>query len=105
NRRYAIEEILAAAKRFQSRTGRIVTIEYCLLSGVNDTDAHARALAALLHDFRAHVNLIPYNPIGPSLTGVAYARPSSDRVRAFTQILRDANVVTHIRNPRGDDVN
>src|SRR5581483_1646108 len=64
NRRYPVAEIMAAAKRFHERTGRIVTIEYCVLAGVNDSDEQAELLADLVEGFRAHVNLIPYNPIG-----------------------------------------
>jgi len=59
NRRYPVAEIIAAAKRFLEATGRIPTIEYCLLAGVNDSDAHASALGRLLAGFRTHVNLIP----------------------------------------------
>jgi 23S rRNA (adenine2503-C2)-methyltransferase len=105
NRRYPVAEIVAAAKRFQQRTGRIVTIEYCLLAGVNDSDEQARALAALLARWRAHVNLIPYNPTGPGRSGTTYARPDDARVLAFLNALRDAGAVAHVRATRGDDVN
>jgi 23S rRNA (adenine2503-C2)-methyltransferase len=104
NRRYAVADIAAAARRFYERTGRIVTIEYCLLAGVNDSNEQARLLAALLDGFRAHVNLIPYNPIGAGVSGVTYARPSADRITHFLGILRDAGVVAHVRDTRGDDV-
>jgi 23S rRNA (adenine2503-C2)-methyltransferase len=104
NRRYPIAEIVDAAKRFQSRTGRVVTIEYCLLAGVNDSDEQAASLAALLRGFRAHVNVIPYNPIGAGLSGTRYERPSRDRVLTFLTILRDTGTVSHARDTRGDDV-
>jgi len=105
NRRYPIAQIIAAARRFLSRTGRIPTIEYCLLADVNDSDAHAEALARLLAGFRAHVNLIPYNPIGPGISGRVYQRPDRERVISFLSILRDAGTVAHVRDTRGDDVN
>ena len=105
NRRYPVAEILAAARRFHDKTRRIVTIEYCMLAGVNDSDEHARMLVELMAGFRAHVNLIPYNAIGAGLTGKIYQRPPSERVGAFLTILRDAGVVTHARDTRGDDVN
>ena len=104
NRRYQVAEIVEAARRFQERTGRIVTIEYCLLADVNDSDAQATRLADLLDGFRAHVNLIPYNPIGSGISGVAYRRPSPDRVTRFLEILRERRVVAHCRRTRGDDV-
>jgi 23S rRNA (adenine2503-C2)-methyltransferase len=104
NRRWKVAEIVAAAKRFQERTSRIVTIEYCMLAGVNDSDAQAELLARLLEGFRAHVNLIPYNPIGAGLSGTIYIRPSEQNVAHFAQILQDRGVVVHERRTRGDDV-
>jgi len=96
NRRYPVAEIIAAAKRFYERTGRVVTIEYCLLAGVNDSDEHARALA--------HVNVIPYNPIGVGVSGARYQRPGHDGVIRFLTVLRDGGAVAHARETRGDDV-
>ena len=64
-RRFGVEEILAAADRFQARNrGRPVSIQYCLLKGVNDSPEQARQLAALLAGRRMHVNLLHYNPTG-----------------------------------------
>jgi len=105
NRRYPVAEVVAAAKRFHARTGRIVTIEYCLLDNVNDSPSHARALADLLAGFRAHVNLIPYNPIGPGVSGVTYGRPPRECVMRFLAAVREAGAVAHVRATRGDDVN
>ena len=105
NRRYPVARIVAAARRFLERTGRIPTIEYCLLADLNDSDAHAAALARLLDGFRAHVNLIPYNPIGAGISGTIYRRPARERVISFLAILREAGTVAHIRDTRGDDVN
>jgi 23S rRNA (adenine2503-C2)-methyltransferase len=104
NRRYPVAEVIAATRRFAARTGRIPTIEYCMLGGVNDTDDHAGLLADLLRGDRFHVNLIPYNPIGAGVSGVTYRRPSDGRVTEFLGLLRDAGVVSHIRATRGDDV-
>jgi 23S rRNA (adenine2503-C2)-methyltransferase len=104
-RKFPVAEIVAATKRFYERTGRITNIEYCMLDGINDGDVHANALAALLHGFRTHVNLIPFNAIGLSLNGVEYKTPSPERVEAFTAILRNAGVTVHARRRRGDDVN
>ncbi len=103
-RRFAIAEILAAADRFQARRGRPVTIQYCLLRGVNDSVAQAGQLAALLGTRRMHVNLLRYNPTGVSLRGVAYAPPDDDAIAAFLAELRARNVVTHLRQSRGPDI-
>jgi 23S rRNA (adenine2503-C2)-methyltransferase len=103
-RRYRVAEILDAARAYQARVGEIVTIEYCLLAGVNDSDAQAAELARVLDGARMHVNLIPYNAIGTGLSGIRYQRPTLDRMDRFLQILRDARVVAHFRRTRGDDV-
>jgi 23S rRNA (adenine2503-C2)-methyltransferase len=105
NRRYPVAEIVDAAKRFHAHTGRVVTIEYCLLADMNDSDDHAVALARLLDGFRAHVNVIPYNPIGGAgVSGTRFERPSRDRVIRFLTLLRDHGAVAHARETRGDDV-
>jgi 23S rRNA (adenine2503-C2)-methyltransferase len=104
NRRWPVAEVMSAARRFASRTGRVPNIEYCLLAGVNDSDEQARLLAELMRGFRAHVNLIPYNAIGPGVSGVSYQRPEARRIERFEQILRENRVVTHVRAPRGQEI-
>jgi 23S rRNA (adenine2503-C2)-methyltransferase len=103
-KRYKVADILAAVRRYQAATGRIVTIEYTLLEGVNDSDAQAHLLADLLAGGRMHVNLIPYNAIGQGLSGREYRRPAQERMDRFLQILRDQNVVAHFRRTRGADI-
>jgi len=103
-RRFGLEEILAAADRYQARTGRPVTIQYCLLKGVNDAPAQALKLAELVGARRMHVNLLHYNPTGLSLRGLAYEPASADASQAFLQVLRDRKVVAHFRRSRGDDI-
>jgi len=105
NRRYPVDEVMAAARRFEARTRRIPTIEYCMLADVNDSDDQAHLLADLMQNFRGHVNLIPYNPIGTGITGKIYTRPSRERLMAFLTILRNRKVTAHFRDTRGDDVN
>jgi 23S rRNA (adenine2503-C2)-methyltransferase len=104
NKRYRVAEIMAATRRFLERSGRVPNIEYCMLAGVNDSDAQAELLAELMDGFRAHVNLIPYNAIGAGLSGIVFRRPSDERMRRFIEILRERGVVAHFRATRGDDV-
>jgi 23S rRNA (adenine2503-C2)-methyltransferase len=104
NRRWPVADIIAAAKNFQNRTGRPLNIEYCLLAGVNDSDAQANLLADLMQNFRAHVNLIPYNQIGAGVSGTIYQRPIEERIAQFANLLHDRGVIVHIRRTRGDDV-
>lgn len=103
-KRYTVRDIMRAARDYQRRTKRIVNIEYCLLASVNDSDAHADALAELMDGFRAHVNVIPYNPIGPGLSGTVYERPSQAAIDRFVERLRGGDVVAHVRDTRGEDV-
>jgi 23S rRNA (adenine2503-C2)-methyltransferase len=103
-KRFGVEEILAAADRYQAKTGRPVTIQYCLLKGVNDSPEQARQLAALVGARRMHVNLLWYNPTGLSLRGVAYERADAEAGDAFVEVLRAHGVVAHFRRPRGRDI-
>ena len=103
-KRYPIAEILAAADRFQARRGRPVTIQYCLLAGVNDAPEQAALLAELLGARRMHVNLLRYNPTGLSLRGVAYESSSDETAEAFAEVLRARKLVAHFRRSRGPDI-
>lgn len=103
-RRFPIAEILAAADRFQASRGRPVTIQYCLLKGVNDSLAQARQLADVLGDRRMHVNLLRYNPTGLGLKGIAYERTPDEAAEAFAAELRARGVVAHFRRSRGKDI-
>jgi 23S rRNA (adenine2503-C2)-methyltransferase len=104
-RRFGIEEIMAAADRFQAKNnGRPVSIQYCLLKGVNDSPAQARQLAALLAGRRMHVNLLHYSPTGVSLTGRTYEASPLAAAAVFMNELRSRRVVAHFRRPRGRDI-
>ena len=103
-RRFSIQEILAAADRFQASRGRPVTIQYCLLKGVNDSIEHAHVLAAVLGTRRMHVNLLRYNPTGLSLRGVAYEPTADATAEAFVHVLRSHQIVAHFRRSRGPDI-
>ncbi|MGV3660728.1 MAG: 23S rRNA (adenine(2503)-C(2))-methyltransferase RlmN [Prosthecobacter sp.] len=103
-RRFAVQDVLAAADRYQARSGRITTIQYCLLEGVNDSLAQARELARLLKGRRMHVNLLRYNPTGLSLRGRAYAPSSLEKTEAFLAELRAQGAVAHLRRARGPDI-
>ena len=97
---FALDEILDAARYYFDRSGREVTLEYILLSGVNDQPPHARELARLCRTLRANVNLIRYNEV-PSLP---FIRPKADDVMRFQEILRANGVNAHVRKSRGRDI-
>lgn len=97
NEKIGIRAIMAAADRYFAKTGRRVTFEYVLLAGVNDRPEHATALANLLKNRTALVNLIPYNPV-PELN---FRTPSPARVHRFVEILREAGLNVRVRFRKG----
>jgi len=101
NRKYPIDELLAACKRYVGDdTRRRITFEYVMLQDVNDTEQHARQLAALLANVPAKVNLIPFNPFPQN----QYQRSSRETIDRFREILVKKGIVTVTRKTRGDDI-
>jgi 23S rRNA (adenine2503-C2)-methyltransferase len=97
NESIGLTAVLKAADTYFERTGRQITYEYVLLSGINDRPSDAHTLAHLLAKRSAHVNLIPYNPV----VGLPFTRPDPDAVNRFTSILRSGNVSVTIRKTKG----
>ena len=95
-----IRQIISAAREFYESRHREITLEYLLLSGVNDSLNCAEELAEISSQLRCNVNLIPYNPV-PELP---YDRPSPITVKAFADRLSKKGVNVHIRRPRGVDI-
>ncbi len=102
NRKYPIKELLASVKQYMDSLtdSRDATIEYILISGVNDHRQHARELAELLRTLPCKINLIPFNPIA----GSEYKRSSNTAITNFRQILQEAGYTVTIRTTRGDEI-
>jgi len=101
NRKYPIEELLAACRRYPGASNaRRITFEYVMLRGVNDTPAEAHELVRLLRGLPAKVNLIPFNP----WPGSPYRTSTPEAVRAFAAIVEAAGYSSPIRRPRGRDI-
>jgi 23S rRNA (adenine2503-C2)-methyltransferase len=100
NKKYSLAELMAACKALPIGNRRRITFEYVLLQGVNDTPADARRLVKLLDGIKAKVNLLPLN----EAAGIAFTRPSDDRVNAFARILADRGVIVSVRRSRGRDI-
>jgi 23S rRNA (adenine2503-C2)-methyltransferase len=98
--KYGIEEVIAAAQRYPIPRGGLVTYEYVLLKGKNDSAAHARQLVKLLKGHPCKVNLIPLNP-APE---IPFDAPSPAAVNTFAQVLADAHVTVSVRRQRGQDI-
>jgi 23S rRNA (adenine2503-C2)-methyltransferase len=100
NRKWPIEELMAAIRRYIDKTRRKVFFEYVMLDGVNDRPQDAEALAKLMRGPLYHVNIIPYNATPDAKLG-----PSGEqRIAAFTAILEAKGVPCTVRVPMGRDI-
>lgn len=101
NKKYPLRELMAACQRYLKVAPRdFITFEYCMLDGVNDSEAHARELLAVTRDVPCKFNLIPFNPFPES----GLTRSRNDQIKRFAQVLIDAGIVTTVRKTRGDDI-
>jgi 23S rRNA (adenine2503-C2)-methyltransferase len=98
--RFSIAEILQAVENYQRVTRRRVTIEYCMIQGVNDQADQARDLLEILKGIDANVNLIEFNPF----PGSPFDSSAKPRMQRFAQILRDGGLETSIRFKRGRQI-
>ncbi|MDH3253804.1 MAG: 23S rRNA (adenine(2503)-C(2))-methyltransferase RlmN [Acidobacteriota bacterium] len=92
-----LAELLAACRFYLEKTGREVTLEYCLLAGVNDRQEDVQELAHIARHIRAHVNLMMYNPVD----SLPFKRPSRGGAIAFLAALRERGINAHLRESRG----
>ncbi len=100
NRKYPLEELLAAVRQFPLKHRQRVTFEYVLLKGITDSVEDARNLVKLLRGIRAKVNLIPLNEADE----LDYQRPTELAIQRFQQVLIDNNVEAYVRKNRGNDI-
>jgi 23S rRNA (adenine2503-C2)-methyltransferase len=100
NRRWPVAEVVAAARDHARATGRRISYEYTMIGGINDTDEDADALARLLRDEHAHVNLIPMNPVAHT----PWQASPMDRIERFAGHLRAAGIAVTIRRNRGQEI-
>ena len=99
-KRYGIDELIRAMRRYPLARGARITVEYTLVGGVNDAPTSAARLAQLLGGMRVKVNLIPMNPV----PGVNLAAPDPTTADAFADVLRAHRIDTFVRRRRGDDI-
>jgi len=100
NRKYPLSELAAAADYYQKRKERMITLEYILISGVNDGVDQTKPLADLAHRLRAKVNLIPYNRV----EGLKWERPAEPVQEAFLAALEKEKVPATLRREKGHDI-
>jgi 23S rRNA (adenine2503-C2)-methyltransferase len=100
NQTYGLDQLIDAVKYYVFKTGRRVTFEYILLSGVNDAVAYADQLSDLIRGIEAYVNLIPYNTIDEK----GYRRSDDLAVREFQNRLTKRGITSTIRKEFGADI-
>jgi 23S rRNA (adenine2503-C2)-methyltransferase len=100
NRKYGIEELLDACRRFPLKRRERITFEYVMLKDVNDAPEDARRLVRLLSGIKAKVNLLPLN----EAAGIPFERPSDAAVNRFAKILAERGVTVSVRKSRGRDI-
>lgn len=100
NNRYPVDKLLTVCRHFPLPPRRKIMIEYMLIKDINDSLAHAKKLVTKLHGISCKINLLPYN----QNEILPYQRSSDERVAIFQKTLRNAGLITLIRNSRGDDI-
>ena len=93
NRRWPVAEVVDAARDHARATGRRVSYETTMISGVNDTQVDAEAMADLLRGDHAHVNLIPMNPVAHT----PWVASPNEVIERFAATLKAAGIATTIR--------
>lgn len=100
NQKYPLEVLLEACRKYRTAPGRVITFEYILIKGVNDSAQDARRLAKLLRPIRAKINLIPFN----TYAGCEYKRPDEAVIAKFQEILIDKHYTVMVRQSKGQDI-
>jgi 23S rRNA (adenine2503-C2)-methyltransferase len=100
NRKYPLKDLTAALDYYQSQKGKLLTFEFILIAGVNDSLAQVPPLAALAKRLYAKVNLIPYNTV----EGLAWSRPDEPTCEAFLAALEKHKVLATLRREKGHDI-
>ncbi len=99
--KWSIKQLLDACKRYTDKTGRRISFEYALISGVNDSVKDAHELGRLLSGMLGHVNLIPVNPIKEK----DFQRSEKNAIKAFVETVEKYNLTATVRRRLGSDIN
>jgi 23S rRNA (adenine2503-C2)-methyltransferase len=100
NRKYPLKELTAALDEYQSKKNRMLTFEFILIAGVNDSLDQTKPLGALAKRLHAKVNLIPYNKV----EGLPWERPDEETCEAFAAALMKQKVFVTLRREKGHDI-
>ncbi len=100
NKKYPLAELTAACEDYQKIKGRMITLEYILIAGINDSLAQVPPLAFLAKKLFAKVNLIPYNRV----EDLPWERPSEEVCEGFLAALEKQKVTATLRREKGHDI-
>ena len=100
NKKYPLGELLAACREYPMPGRRMLTFEYILLAGVNDSIENAKSLIKLLRGLHCKLNLIAFN----EFPGSPYRTPKPEAISAFQQVLLDHNYTAILRASHGSDI-
>jgi len=101
NRKYPLNDLIAALRQLDVKLKRQVTFEYALIQDVNDSDEEARGLIKIVKPMNALINIIPYNPVQE----MDYKTPSQETIDRFRAILVKGGVRVMVRQTAGRDIN
>ncbi len=100
NKKYPLTELTAACEDYQKLKGRMITLEYILIAGINDSLEQTRPLATLAKKLYAKVNLIPYNKV----EDLPWVRPAEEVCERFLAALEKLDVTATLRREKGGDI-
>ena len=100
NRKYPLAQLVSACEFYQAKKGRMITLEYILIAGINDGLDQTEPLAVLARRLHAKVNLIPYNPV----EGLPWERPDEAAQEAFLAALEARDVTATLRREKGTEI-
>ena len=101
NKSWNVNELLKACKEYQAATGRRISFEYAMISGVNDSLECANELVSRLKGIMSHINLIPANPVKEN----DYKKTDINSVKKFADYINSKGVTATVRRTLGADIN
>lgn len=101
NKKYPLEKLIGACEDYINTTGRMITLEYILIKGVNDSQDDADGLASISKRLEAKINLIPYSPV---CNEASFKSPTKKDIEIFRKMLDNNRVNVTVRESKGKDI-
>lgn len=100
NKKFPLKELFSACRYYAAKKNKMLTFEYILIEGINDSPDQATLLASHAKKLHAKINLIPYNPV----ESLSWKRPSNATVKNFADTLKQKGISATIRTEKGTDI-